>query len=123
MRCAPSLIGLYQLSPIRPYSHGVSFRRRTDGRIPVFAGPRCLELADPARVRQLLLAPNVEVVRRHKDRAVCEIHLLEYGDDARLLPRQGNAQRLSYNFETDENPRGCWALKLLKDVSADAENA
>ena len=115
---------LYRLSLIRPYSRGVSLRRRLDGRIPVFSGSgsRCIELADPARVRQLLLAPNVELVRRHKDRAVCEIHLLEYGDDSRLSSLAGNPQTLVHRAETGENPRRVWCLKSLVDVSApDAE--
>jgi hypothetical protein len=42
------------------------------------AGPRCIELADPARVRRLMRASNVEVIRRRKDQAIVEIHLLQW---------------------------------------------
>ena len=38
-----------------------------NGRIPVCAGPRCIEFAGPERVRQLLTAPNVKVIRKRKD--------------------------------------------------------
>jgi hypothetical protein len=61
--------------------------------------------------------PNAEAVRRHKGRAIIAVHLVEFGDDARLPPRQGNPQALSYKSESDENPRNCWALKPLKDVA------
>jgi hypothetical protein len=99
-----------------PYSGGV-VRRRLDGRIPVFSGPRCLEFADEARVRQLLRAPNIEAVRRRKDRAIVEIHVREFGDDTGLPSREGNAQVLVHRAETDENPRRVWCLKSLMDVS------
>jgi hypothetical protein len=58
------------------------------GRIPVMAGPkltRLVEFASPTRVSALISAPNVEVIRRHKDRAIVEIHLTH--SDFRTRPR------------------------------------
>jgi hypothetical protein len=86
------------------------------------AGPkltRLVEFACPARVRQLLAASNVEVVRRRKG-AIVEIHLLEHGNDFRLRSRKDNPQALVHRAETDENPRRVWALKKMVDVTTPA---
>jgi hypothetical protein len=93
------------------------FRPRKDGRIPVLAGQRLIEFADPARVRQLLLAPNARAVRRRKGTLV-EIQIAVHGDDSRVRPREGTAQSLVHRAETEENPRRVWALKKLVDVTA-----
>jgi hypothetical protein len=90
------------------------FRPRRDGRIPVMAGPRCIEFAGPERVRRLLVAPNVRVIRRRKDRAVVEIQLAAHGDDSHLPSKRGNPQKLSHQAETDTNPRRVWMLKRLE---------
>ena len=77
------------------------------------AGPQCVEFASPERVRRLLLAPNVRVIRRRKDRAVVEIQLAVHGDDTRLPARYGNPQKLSHDSETAENPPRIWTFKKL----------
>jgi hypothetical protein len=82
-------------------------------RIPVFSGPRLLEMASLERVLVLLEAPNAVPVRVRKTQAIAAIEILAYGDDERLLPRSDNPQALSHDAETDENPRGVWALKKL----------
>jgi hypothetical protein len=88
------------------------------GRILVTAGPRIVEFADPERVRRLLSAPNVKIIRKRKTGAIVAIQLLEWGDDSRLHTRDGNPQKLSHNHETPENPPRVWTLKKLADVSA-----
>jgi hypothetical protein len=45
---------------------------------------------------------------------VLVLELLPHGDDTRLQPRYGNPQALVHDAETDENPRGVWALKKLQ---------
>ena len=88
------------------------FRPRA-GRIPVAVGPRIIEFAGPERVRRLLAAPNVKIIRKHKTGAIVELQLLEFGDDARLAPRDGNPQKLSHDSETAENPPRVWTFKKL----------
>jgi hypothetical protein len=53
-------------------------------------------------------------VRARKTKAIAVIQLLAHGDDTRLRSRCGNPQALSHTAETDENPRGVWALKKLQ---------
>jgi hypothetical protein len=87
---------------------------RRNGRIPVCAGPRLIEFADPERVRRLLTAPNVRIVRRRKDKAIACILLEHYGDDSRLHARSGNPQKLSHCSETPENPPRVWVFKRIQ---------
>jgi hypothetical protein len=82
-------------------------------RIKVCCGPRLLEMAGPERVRELLKAPNVKPIVRKKTGAIVVLELLPHGDDTRLRSRYGNPQALVHDAETDENPRGVWALKKL----------
>ena len=77
------------------------------------AGPRYIELAGPERVRRLAQASNVKVVRRRKTGMIVELQLREFGNDARLRAKAGNAQALSHDCETPTNPRGVWELKQL----------
>jgi hypothetical protein len=78
------------------------------------AGDRCLEMADPARVRQLSLARNAKIIRKHKTAAIVEIHLLDYGEDFRVPHHWGNPQKLSTRLETDDNPPNVWMLKKVR---------
>jgi endonuclease V-like protein UPF0215 family len=87
-------------------------------RIPVMAGPRCIELADKARVRRLIQAPNVVVIRRKKDRRIVEIQLQEYGDDSRVPTRLGNPLAYSHKSETQDNVANVWALKRIPQQAA-----
>jgi hypothetical protein len=82
-------------------------------RVPVMSGPRCIELADAARVKHLAKAPNVELIRRRRDGRVVEIHLLEFGDDSRKRARNSNPQAYSHHAETEDNPSNTWTLKRL----------
>jgi hypothetical protein len=84
------------------------------GRILVTAGPRIVEIAGPERVRQLLSAPNVKIIRKRKTGAIVAIQLLDFGDNLRVTARYGNPQKLSHNAETPENPRRVWTLKRLE---------
>jgi hypothetical protein len=90
----------------------VVFRPSPDGRIPVTAGPRLVEMAGPQRVQALLRAPNVRPVLRRK-RAIVELQILGYGDDWNVPFKWGNPQKLSTCLEAEDNPRGVWKLKRL----------
>jgi hypothetical protein len=82
------------------------------------AGPKCIEFAGPERVRKLMQAANVKVIRKRKTGPVVELQLLQHGDDTRAPSQWGNPQKLSHNHETPENPAGVWTLKRLTDVAA-----
>lgn len=81
-------------------------------RIPVTAGPRLLEMADPQRVQMLLLAPNVRPIFKHK-RTIVELQVQDYGDSLRVAPKCGNPQKLSTDLESDDNPAGTWKFKRI----------
>ena len=89
------------------------------GRVPVFAGPRIIELADAARVRRLLAGRNAEAVRQRKSRRIVQVNLLNFGDDSRAAvhPR-GNPRRYSHDHENPDNPRGVWKLRRLPNQDA-----
>ena len=89
----------------------------SNGRILVTAGPRIVEIAGPERVRRLLSAPNVKIIRKRKTGAIGAIQLLEWGDDSRLHTRDGNPRKLSHCHETPENPPRAWAFKKLPPLS------
>jgi hypothetical protein len=84
-----------------------------DGRVPVMAGPRLMEMADPARVNFLLRGNNVRAVWRHRKYLV-EIQLLDFGDSSRVPGKWGCPQKLTTNLETDENPPRVWMFKRLR---------
>lgn len=84
-------------------------------RVPVRAGPRCIEMADPSRVRHLLQAPNMRAIRRHKDRRLVGLQVLDVGDDSHQKPRRGNPLQYSHNHETEDNPSKVWTLKPVPD--------
>ena len=84
---------------------------RLDGRIPVFAGPRLIEIADTQQAHWLISAPNATVVRQRRTGQIVEIHLANWADESSLAPRWGNPLKTSTNLETPDNPRGVWALK------------
>jgi hypothetical protein len=82
-------------------------------RIPVFVGPRCIEIADEARARQLAKASNSQVVRRRKDRQIVQINLLDQGADKPLDHPKGNPRRYSHDHENEHNPPQVWTLRRL----------
>jgi hypothetical protein len=84
----------------------------------VFSGPKCIELADPSRVRVLLKAPNVTPVRRRKDRCIVELQISAGSDDAALKASQRNPRRHSHNHAVDKpdwtgNPERVWTLRPI----------
>lgn len=89
--------------------------RAQNSRIPVTAGPRLVEMADPSRVEVLLRAPNVKPLRYK--RVIVELQILDYGDAARIPPKWGNPQKRSTNLECDDNPARTWKLKRLPDIA------
>lgn len=90
--------------------------RPKDHRIPVTAGPRLLEMADPQRVEVLLRAPNVRVLRYR--RTIVEVQLLDFGDTSRIPPKWGNPQKLSTDLEADDNPANVWKFKTSSRAEA-----
>jgi len=56
-------------------------------RIPVFAGPRIIDICDAISVRRYLEATNAEVVRKRKSGQIVQVNLSEHGDDSLLLSR------------------------------------
>lgn len=83
-------------------------------RVPVMAGPRCVEKAGPERVRWLLRAKNARAIWQRKSRSIVEIQLEAFGDDSALQSKWANPQALSTKYETPENPRNVWMLKRLR---------
>jgi hypothetical protein len=81
------------------------------------AGPRLLEMADPQRVEVLLLAPNVRPILRHK-KTLVELQIEDYGDSSRIPPKWGKPQKLSTDFEADDNPPTVWKFKRFPDKRA-----
>ncbi len=88
-----------------------------NNRIPVTAGPRLVEMADPSRVDAILRAANVRVIWRHK-KTIVEIQLLDYGDSSRVPAKWGKAQKLSTNMEGADNPPRVWKFKNLPKGNA-----
>ena len=82
-------------------------------RVPVFCACRILELADPARVRQLAKAPNTELIRKRKTGQIVQVNIFVAGDDSTKPDKHANPRRYSHDHETGDNPRGCWMLKHL----------
>jgi hypothetical protein len=83
--------------------------RPVNSRIPVTAGPRLVEMADPQRAEVLMRAPNVRALRyRH---TIVELQILDYGDSSRVPAKWGNAQKLSTDLESDDNPARVWKFK------------
>jgi hypothetical protein len=68
-------------------------------------------MADPQRVQVLALAPNVKVLRYK--RAIVELQLVDFGDSSRVPAKMGRPQKLSTNFESDDNPARVWKFKRL----------
>jgi hypothetical protein len=80
-------------------------------KVPVFTQYGLVEMADAARVRQLLTAPNAEFVRRRRDGKLMRINLTSHGEDYGRRPRHGNPQKDVYSAESDDNPPNVWTFK------------
>lgn len=89
---------------------------RSRGRcIPVTAGPRLVEMADPQRAEALSRAPNVRALIYRN--TIVELQILDYGDASRIPPKWGNPQKLSTNLESEDNPSRVWKLKRIGSTS------
>jgi hypothetical protein len=82
-----------------------------NSRIPVTAGPRLVEMADPQRAEALMRAPNVRALMYR--RSIVELQILDYGDASHIPAKWGKPQKLSTNLECEDNPRGAWKFKRL----------
>ena len=51
-------------------------------KIPVFAGPRIIDMCDAVSVRRYIGAANAEVVRKRKTGEIVQVNLLSHGDDS-----------------------------------------
>jgi hypothetical protein len=71
-------------------------------------------MADPARVRALVRAPNARVILRHK-KTIAEIQLLNYADESHMPSRWGNPQALTTKGEDFDNPPRVLKFKRLVD--------
>lgn len=85
-----------------------------NSRIPVTAGPRLVEMADPQRAEALMRAPNVRALIYR--RAIVELQIMDFGDSARVPPKWGKPQKLSTNLESADNPPRVWKLKRLPAI-------
>jgi hypothetical protein len=83
----------------------------SETRVPVMCGEACLELAGPERLRYLLKAPNVEVIRRHRDHKIVELQVHDFGIEANEPSTGGNASTESHDHENLQNPPRCWMLR------------
>ena len=83
-----------------------------NGRIPVTAGPRLVEMADAQRAEVLARAPNVRALRYRRN--IVELQIVDYGDLSRVPPKWGNPQKLSTDLEADDKPPRVWKFKQIK---------
>jgi hypothetical protein len=79
---------------------------------------RLVEQASPERVKQLMAAPNAEILRKRLTGQVVQINLKNHGDDSKRKHRLGNPNKYYHKHETDENPPNVLALKRLPHFTA-----
>ena len=79
-------------------------------KIPVFAGPRIIDMCDPISVRRYIGAANAEVVRKRKTGQIVQVNLLSRGDDSAEKPTHDS------NQPTYEEHVGVHSLVMLKRV-------
>jgi hypothetical protein len=79
---------------------------------------RLVEQASPERVKQLMGAPNAEILRKRKTGQVVQINLKTHGDDSERPRRLGDPRRYFHKHETDENPPNVIAFKRLPGFTA-----
>ena len=79
-------------------------------KIPVFVGPRIIDVCDQISVRRYLGAANAEVVRKRKTGQIVQINLSQHGDDTLLKSEHDNAR------PTYEEHVGSRSLVVLKRV-------
>lgn len=71
-----------------------------------------MELADAARARRLAEAGNARPVIERRTGRLVGVDLEDLG----MSPGpalKGNSLKYSYDYETEENPHGVWALKRI----------
>ena len=83
----------------------------SENRVPVMHGRICLERVGPERLRHLVKAPNVEVIRRHRDHKIVELQVHDFGLEAHVPSTGGNASTESHDHENLQNPPRCWMLR------------
>ena len=79
----------------------------------MMAGPRLLEMADPARVQALLRAPNVRVILQPQAHD-CGTAGSRFRGLFKHPPRWGRPQKLTTNIESTDNPPRVWTFKRLR---------
>ena len=79
-------------------------------KIPVFVGPRIIDMCDPISVRRYIGAANAEVVRKRKTGQIVQVNLLSHGDDSLEKSRHDS------NHPTYEEHLGSRSLVMLKRV-------
>jgi hypothetical protein len=79
-------------------------------RIPVFVGPRIVQMCDPISVRRYIGAANAEIVRKRKTGQIVQVNLLSHGDDS-MEKSAKDSQHPTY-----EEHVGPHSLVMLKRV-------
>jgi hypothetical protein len=79
-------------------------------KIPVFAGPRIIDMCDGVSVRRYIGAANAEVVRKRKTGQIVQVNLRQHGDDSLRRPAHDNAR------PTYAEHLGSRSLVMLKRV-------
>jgi len=69
-------------------------------KIPVFAGPRIIDMCDHVSVRRYLDAANAEVVRKRKTGQIVQVNLRAHGDDS-LTPSSRRNARPTYEEQLE----------------------
>ena len=82
-------------------------------KIPVFAGPRIVDICDLISVRRYVGAANVEIVRKRKTGQIVQVNLLAHGDDSQKKPGHDGG------YPTYDEHLGSHSLVMLKRVDAE----
>lgn len=61
-------------------------------KIPVFAGPRIIDMCDRVSVQRYIGAANAEVVRKRKTGQIVQVNLRSHGDDSLAPSARRNAR-------------------------------
>ena len=82
-------------------------------KIPVFAGPRIIDLCDAISVRRYIGAANAEIVRKRKTGQIVQVNLLAHSDDSQSKSVHDSG------YPTYDEHVGSHSLVMLKRVDAE----
>lgn len=84
-------------------------------RIPVYSGPRIIEMVDAVGLRRYLAAPNAEPIYKRKTREVVQVNLRQIADDSELRSRAGG-RAFTYEESLDEGKASVMVLKRYDET-------